>query len=107
MCQKSSENDIFCVEIPWTVMSIKHFIPLCIWKIFCDEPCPSYIHSKLPLSIDGFVEILQECEELISERTESRNHVSRHCVLEREWTFIGHSYGSFIVSGIYQRIKQK
>ena len=86
MCNKSSENDVFCIEIPWTVMSIKNFIP----------SGSSYINSKLPLPIDGFVEILERLDDMIGHRT-----------TKKEWTLIGHSYGTFIVSGMYQNIKRR
>jgi len=107
---KSSRNDMVCIEIPWTAMSIWHFIPDSLWRLFSNEPSPSYITSKRPLEISDFIGILQEMERVILDENEfnefndSSNGLSALSPLTLRWTLIGHSYGSFIVSGIYHEI---
>ena len=113
ICNKSKRNDIFCVEIPWTAMSLWHFIPKCIWNLFSNKVSPSYINSKLPATKRDFVEILQKMEDKIINLAESdkkRNSSNiykrrKNNCLRLKWSLIGHSYGSFIVSGIYHYIK--
>eukprot|EP01084_Bolivina_argentea_P032781 60687_1 len=108
LMQKSTQNDVICIEIPWTVMSIWHFIPKRMWNWFSDTPSPSYIDSRLPATKQDFVHILQHMEDLIlnkSSRTQVLYERTDRNALKLKWTLIGHSYGSFIVSGIYDYIK--
>eukprot|EP01084_Bolivina_argentea_P053176 97625_1 len=108
LLNKSIQNDIFCIEIPWTAMSIWHFIPQSIWKIFSNNPSPSYIDSKLPANKKDFVEILMHIEDMILTHkydTVPKYKRNKHNPLQLEWNLIGHSYGSFIVAGIYDYIK--
>eukprot|EP00484_Ammonia_sp_Unknown_P011296 CAMPEP_0197077196 /NCGR_PEP_ID=MMETSP1384-20130603/212499_1 /TAXON_ID=29189 /ORGANISM="Ammonia sp." /LENGTH=435 /DNA_ID=CAMNT_0042516057 /DNA_START=589 /DNA_END=1896 /DNA_ORIENTATION=+ len=109
LCRKSAEHDVFCIEIPWTAMSIWHFVPQSVWSIFSNSPSPSYIDSKLPASKRDFVEILQKMEDLIlaqsGKPTRGLCERNEHNPLRFKWTLMGHSYGSFIVSGIYHYIE--
>eukprot|EP01083_Nonionella_stella_P193324 714132_1 len=108
ICRKSTQNDVICIEIPWTVMSLWHFIPKRMWNWFSDTPSPSYIDSRSPATKQDFVHILQHMEDLIldkSSHTQVLYERTDRNALKLKWTLIGHSYGSFIVSGIYDYIK--
>lgn len=103
LLSKSSKNDVVCVEIPWTAMSIWHFVPNSLWKCFSNEAGPSYITSRLPAQTSDFMHILNEMEHAILGR-------DRSCCsgpLSLQWTLMGHSYGTFIVSAIYHEITRE
>jgi len=104
LLSKSSRNDLVCVEIPWTAMSIWHFVPESLWKWCRDGPAPSYITSRLPVEASDFMDILDEMERVILGRpSRARLQANGHGLALR-WTLMGHSYGTFIASSIYHEI---
>ena len=91
----NNKYHIIFIEMPWIVLSLKHYI----WF-------NSYLNlQKTPNNIDSFINILQTIENNILPNTDIVKITSNN-LLKLDWTFVGHSYGTFIVSGIYRYLKE-
>eukprot|EP01084_Bolivina_argentea_P067157 122365_1 len=90
---KNSKN-IFVLEIPWTEMSIIHFIPYC-----------GYLKNNLPLSMDEMADIVFELEGMILDHNGMLSSKPYQRQLKLQWNLCGESYGSAICSAIYQKIR--
>ena len=103
LIRKTNNNkyDIIFIEIPWITLSLRHYIPY-IFK--------SYLTMELiPNNIDSFINILQNIEKTILKYPRNNKNISTNNSnnkLDYNWTLYGHSYGTFIVSGIYRYLKE-
>lgn len=120
-----NNKNLFVIEIPWSELSINHFIPY---------SKKNYINNSLPLSMDEITEIVISTEKMMLRN----NNISTCCEgsntsdiehihashdnpagsnntntsmilsgqqLQCQWTIIAESFGTFITSAVYQRVK--
>ena len=93
--RKNPDQAIICVEIPWITVTLHNYL----------SNGSSYIKHKLPSETVDYVEIMSELEKLLMQRQNMyHENINNQCI-QLEWTLIGHSYGSFICSGIYKYLK--
>eukprot|EP01083_Nonionella_stella_P105352 303005_1 len=85
-------KNLFVIEIPWSEMSIAHFIPYC-----------GYLNHKIPPKTEELVGIMLELERMILMHNGNIIKPSR---FQLQWNLTGQSYGTFICSGMYQNIKE-
>ena len=95
----NKKYDIIFIEVPWIILSLKHYIPF----------INTYLNmNKIPKTINDFISILNTIEIKILSKyydTDIQKH-SKYNGLKYKWTLYGHSYGTFIISGIYRYLKQ-
>eukprot|EP01084_Bolivina_argentea_P201584 344558_1 len=88
MKRYKGNKNLFVIEVPWSEISIIHFIPY-----------KGYVINNLPLSSEEMTNILFELEYMILNKSYNK--------LQLQWSCVGESYGTLMCSVIYQRIKDK
>lgn len=94
-------RNLFVVELPWTEISIHHFIPF---------SSRNYVTNKVALSMDEMTDILIHIEQRMLHRNgivDDLHSLGIHRRLQCQWNLMGESYGTMICSAIYQRIKTR
>ena len=94
-------RNLFVVELPWSEMSIHHFIP------FSNQ---NYVTNKVALSMDEMTDILIHIEQRMLHRNgivDDLHSLGIYRRLKCQWNLMGESYGSCMCSAIYQRIKTR
>eukprot|EP01084_Bolivina_argentea_P178992 309326_1 len=86
---------LFIIEIPWSEMSIQHFIPN-----------SGYLKHNLPLTMKELTDIVFDLEYIILKH--NTIGIMNYSIekMNLQWTLIGESFGTFMCSAIYQRIKE-
>ena len=92
---KNPKQAIICIEIPWITVTATNYLGY----------GSSYIKHKLPSDTTDFVLIMSEMEKMLMERQNIYHQHINNQLIQLEWTLIGHSYGTFIISGIYKYCK--